>query len=76
MNELGHKKFEGAFKGGNVAGYFNTCGSKEGWAPSTFVSSRDKPTEAKKQSIFDFMDEEDMVSPYIIFRVAMSWDKL
>lgn len=61
MDELGHKRFEGAFKGGNAAGYFNTCGSKEGWAPTVFVSSRENPASAKRQSIFDFMDDEDMV---------------
>lgn len=60
MDEQGHKRFEGAFKGGNVAGYWNTCGSKEGWAPRTFVSSRDNPNASKQQTIFDYMDEEDM----------------
>ncbi len=61
MDELGHKRFEGAFKGGNIAGYWNTCGSKEGWTPATFVSSRDKPASAKRQSVLDYMDEEDKV---------------
>ena len=44
--------------------YFNTVGSKEGWAPSTFVSSRtnrrkDDP-KAAQQRLEDFMDEEDL----------------
>lgn len=44
--------------------YFNTVGSKEGWAPKTFVSSR--TNRAKDQSngpsqrAEDFMDEEDL----------------
>ena len=44
--------------------YFNTVGSKEGWTPSTFVSSRkDKKKDgapAKQQRAEDFMDEEDI----------------
>src|ERR1035438_123328 len=44
--------------------YFNTVGSKEGWAPSTFVSSRgnrkkDDP-KAFQQRPEDFMDDEDL----------------
>ena len=35
----GNTRWEGAFTGGFKAGYKNTCGSKEGWVPSTFVSS-------------------------------------
>ena len=31
--------FHGAFTGGFSAGYFNSVGSAEGWAPSTFSSS-------------------------------------
>lgn len=44
--------------------YYNTVGSKEGWTPSTFVSSRSnrKKDEAKpaQQRPEDFMDEEDI----------------
>ena len=36
----GRKRLHGAFTGGFSAGYFNTVGSKEGWTPATFVSSR------------------------------------
>ncbi|RHY32980.1 hypothetical protein DYB32_002003 [Aphanomyces invadans] len=62
------KRFHGAFTGGFSAGYFNTVGSKEGWTPSTFQSSRsqlqgssvggDAP-KPRQQRIEDFMDEED-----------------
>jgi G patch domain-containing protein 1 len=44
--------------------YFNTVGSKEGWVPSTFVSSRSNRqkdgTTTTQQRPEDFMDEEDM----------------
>ena len=44
--------------------YFNTVGSKEGWTPSTFVSSRtnrnkDGPKVAQQRPE-DFMDDEDI----------------
>ncbi|PNS19956.1 G patch domain-containing protein 1 isoform C [Sphaceloma murrayae] len=63
-DERGRKRLHGAFTGGFSAGYFNTVGSKEGWTPSTFVSSRTnrhkdavKPAEQRAE---DFMDEEDL----------------
>ncbi|KAL8693249.1 MAG: hypothetical protein Q9218_001883 [Villophora microphyllina] len=67
-DEKGRKRLHGAFTGGFSAGYFNTVGSKEGWTPSTFVSSRkDKTrdgstalTAKPQQRPEDFMDEEDM----------------
>ncbi|KAM0817013.1 putative G-patch domain-containing protein [Seiridium cardinale] len=63
-DERGRKRLHGAFTGGFSAGYFNTVGSKEGWAPSTFVSSRTKRwkdgEEAKSQRPEDFMDDEDL----------------
>ncbi|KAI1190803.1 hypothetical protein F5B17DRAFT_385113 [Nemania serpens] len=64
-DEHGRKRLHGAFTGGWSAGYFNTVGSKEGWTPSTFVSSRSnrhKKEEGKtsQQRIEDFMDEEDL----------------
>lgn len=41
--------------------YFNTAGSKEGWTPSTFVSSRqNRAKDALKQRAEDFMDEDDI----------------
>lgn len=39
-DDRGQRRFHGAFTGGFSAGYFNTVGSREGWQPSTFVSSR------------------------------------
>ncbi|WVR08224.1 hypothetical protein IAU60_005271 [Kwoniella sp. DSM 27419] len=58
-DEQGRRRFHGAFTGGFSAGYFNTVGSKEGWAPSTFKSSRGNRA-AKVQKAEDFMDEEDL----------------
>lgn len=63
-DERGRKRLHGAFTGGWSAGYFNTVGSKEGWTPSTFVSSRSSrnkdATASKQQRAEDFMDEEDL----------------
>ncbi|KAG8510033.1 G patch domain-containing protein 1, partial [Galemys pyrenaicus] len=55
-----YKRFHGAFSGGFSAGYFNTVGSKEGWTPSTFVSSRQNRADKSVLSPEDFMDEEDL----------------
>nr|XP_020458272.1 G patch domain-containing protein 1 isoform X2 [Monopterus albus] len=54
-----YQRFHGAFTGGFSAGYFNTVGSKEGWAPSTFMSSRQQKAEKQHARPEDFMDEED-----------------
>ncbi|KAL8873667.1 MAG: hypothetical protein Q9174_000897 [Haloplaca sp. 1 TL-2023] len=69
-DERGRKRLHGAFTGGFSAGYYNTVGSKEGWTPSTFVSSRrDKKVsgepatnapQQQQQRPEDFMDEEDI----------------
>ncbi|WEW55822.1 hypothetical protein PRK78_001255 [Emydomyces testavorans] len=63
-DEHGRKRLHGAFTGGFSAGYFNTVGSKEGWTPSTFVSSRRDRAKDKKAPVQqrpeDFMDEEDL----------------
>ena len=62
-DEKGRKRLHGAFTGGYSAGYFNTVGSKEGWTPSTFVSSRSnrkKDEPVSQQRPEDFMDEEDL----------------
>src|SRR5437764_5417225 len=45
--------------------YYNTVGSKEGWTPATFVSSRqsrmkDAKGTSQQQRPEDFMDEEDL----------------
>ncbi|KAG6879940.1 hypothetical protein C0992_009298 [Termitomyces sp. T32_za158] len=59
-DEKGRRRLHGAFTGGFSAGYFNTVGSKEGWAPSTFVSSRGERAKQKAARPEDFMDEEDL----------------
>ncbi|SPO02650.1 related to growth regulation protein WHI2 [Cephalotrichum gorgonifer] len=63
-DERGRRRLHGAFTGGWSAGYFNTVGSKEGWTPSQFVSSRGKrhgSDTARAQNLpQDFMDEEDL----------------
>jgi G patch domain-containing protein 1 len=59
----GKRRFHGAFTGGYSAGYFNSVGSKEGWAPKEFKSSRGARTEGVvKQVAEDFMDEDDLQS--------------
>lgn len=59
-DERGKQRFHGAFTGGFSAGYFNSVGTKEGWAPSTFKSTRsDRYDTKKKQRPEDFMDQED-----------------
>ncbi|KAK5704524.1 hypothetical protein LTR17_021832 [Elasticomyces elasticus] len=69
LDDRGRKRLHGAFTGGFSAGYYNTVGSKEGWTPSTFVSSRDKGKDGGKdggkavgggQRVEDYMDEEDL----------------
>ncbi|KAF2223173.1 hypothetical protein BDZ85DRAFT_263110 [Elsinoe ampelina] len=59
-DERGRKRLHGAFTGGFSAGYFNSVGSKEGWTPSTFVSSRADRQKDTEQRAEDFMDEEDL----------------
>ncbi|XP_058485374.1 G patch domain-containing protein 1 isoform X1 [Solea solea] len=54
-----YQRFHGAFTGGFSAGYFNSVGSKEGWTPSTFISSRQQKAENHNARPEDFMDEED-----------------
>ncbi|URE29360.1 hypothetical protein MUK42_17224 [Musa troglodytarum] len=45
LDEEGRRRFHGAFTGGFSAGYYNTVGSKEGWTPQTFTSSRKNRAE-------------------------------
>ncbi|KAJ3187072.1 hypothetical protein HDU85_007110 [Gaertneriomyces sp. JEL0708] len=59
-DEQGRKRFHGAFTGGFSAGYFNTVGSKEGWTPSNFVSSRSSRSTYRAARPEDFMDEDDL----------------
>ncbi|KAI0050988.1 hypothetical protein FA95DRAFT_1631093 [Auriscalpium vulgare] len=59
-DEQGRRRLHGAFTGGFSAGYFNSVGSKEGWTPSTFKSSRGERNKAANARPEDFMDEEDL----------------
>ncbi|GAA5876541.1 hypothetical protein JCM3774_003131 [Rhodotorula dairenensis] len=63
-DEQGRRRFHGAFTGGFSAGYYNSVGSKEGWKPSTFKSSRSSRASQQNRSVTDaareFMDEEDL----------------
>ncbi|XP_041125054.1 G patch domain-containing protein 1 [Polyodon spathula] len=68
------QRFHGAFTGGFSAGYFNTAGSKEGWAPSTFVSSRQQKAEKQLFRPEDFMDEEDLSEHGIAPKEIMTTD--
>jgi G patch domain-containing protein 1 len=68
-DDEGRRRFHGAFTGGFQAGYFNTCGSKEGFHPKRFKSSREvgkmgdvgreRDDHRRRQSIEDFMDEDE-----------------
>lgn len=58
-------RFHGAFTGGFSAGYFNSVGTKEGWTPSTFVSSKGQRAETKRARPQDFMDDEVSARNYI-----------
>ncbi|CAH8472300.1 unnamed protein product [Heterobilharzia americana] len=64
LNEKGRPmRFHGAFTGGFSAGYFNSVGSREGFKPKSFHSSRktrQRDTDEKfAQRPEDFMDDED-----------------
>uniref|UniRef100_A0A914XFM3 G-patch domain-containing protein n=1 Tax=Plectus sambesii TaxID=2011161 RepID=A0A914XFM3_9BILA len=59
-DEKGRRRFHGAFTGGFSAGYFNTVGTKHGWVPQTFKSTRDERAEKLSIRAEDFMDDEDM----------------
>ena len=58
---MGNTRWKGAFTGGFEAGYKNTCGTKEGWMPSQFISSVAKRHEKIEQNVMDYMDKEDFV---------------
>lgn len=55
----GRQRLHGAFQGGFSAGYFNTVGSKEGWQPKQFKSSRSNRAEYSSRPE-DYMDMEDI----------------
>ncbi|XP_031276859.1 G patch domain-containing protein TGH [Pistacia vera] len=58
-DEEGRRRLHGAFTGGFSAGYYNTVGSKEGWTPQTFTSSRKNRAEVKQQNILNFLDDDE-----------------
>ncbi len=61
-DENGRRRFHGAFTGGFSAGYFNTVGTRDGWSPAHFKSSRGSKGQPSKemQKPEDFMDAEDL----------------
>ncbi|GJP82029.1 hypothetical protein CLOP_g12149 [Closterium sp. NIES-67] len=58
-DDAGRRRFHGAFTGGFSAGYFNTVGSKEGWEPATFRSSRSNRAERREQRVAELMDADE-----------------
>ncbi|EPX70582.1 RNA-binding protein [Schizosaccharomyces octosporus yFS286] len=58
-DERNRKRFHGAFTGGFSAGYFNSVGSKEGWQPKAWSSSKTDRGQKAGLSLDDIMDEED-----------------
>ncbi|KAG5440026.1 hypothetical protein PCK2_000634 [Pneumocystis canis] len=59
-DERNRRRLHGAFTGGFSAGYFNTVGSKEGWTPQSFRSSRKERAKLRAGRIEDYMDSEDL----------------
>ncbi|XP_021905487.1 G patch domain-containing protein TGH [Carica papaya] len=70
-DEEGRRRFHGAFTGGFSAGYYNTVGSKEGWTPQSFTSSRKSRAEVKHQSIFSFLDEDERAELEVYHRPSV-----
>lgn len=60
VDSNGRRRFHGAFTGGFSAGFWNTVGSREGWTPSEFKSSRNEKADRRAQLPSDFMDDEDI----------------
>lgn len=60
VDSNGRRRFHGAFTGGFSAGYWNTVGSKDGWTPQSFKSSRSEKAALAAQKPDDFMDDEDV----------------
>lgn len=73
-DERGRKRLHGAFTGGFVAGYFNTVGSKEGWTPQSFRSSRKERAVLKVGRVEDYMDAEDFAEREEEQRLKMNDD--
>ena len=66
-DDQGRRRFHGAFTGGFSAGYFNTVGSKEGWTPTNYSSSRAQRNTISSTAT-DYMDEEDLQAVKVIIR--------
>ncbi|KAI6164528.1 hypothetical protein EDD17DRAFT_1755044 [Pisolithus thermaeus] len=75
-DEKGRRRLHGAFTGGFSAGYFNTVGSKEGWAPATFTSSRADRAKARVARPEDFMDEEDLAERHADQKLVSEHDEM
>lgn len=75
-DEKGRRRLHGAFTGGFSAGYFNTVGSKEGWAPATFSSSRTDRAKARVARPEDFMDEEDLAELHADQKLVSEHDEM
>ncbi|KAL3343038.1 hypothetical protein AABB24_026872 [Solanum stoloniferum] len=73
-DEEGRRRFHGAFTGGFSAGYYNTVGSKEGWTPQTFTSSRKNRAEVKQQSLFNFLDDDEKAEMEGRLGTSMQYD--
>ncbi|EME31518.1 G patch domain-containing protein TGH [Galdieria sulphuraria] len=70
-DENGRQRLHGAFKGGFSAGYFNSVGSKEGWTPSSFYSSRTKRARQEPRNRLEgLIDEEDVEDDDPIFSIG------
>ncbi|KAI5995585.1 hypothetical protein EDD15DRAFT_608141 [Pisolithus albus] len=75
-DEKGRRRLHGAFTGGFSAGYFNTVGSKEGWTPATFSSSRTDRAKARVARPEDFMDEEDLAELHADQKLVSEHDEM
>ncbi|CAN4086190.1 unnamed protein product [Withania somnifera] len=73
-DEEGRRRFHGAFTGGFSAGYYNTVGSKEGWTPQTFTSSRKNRAEIKQQNLFNFLDDDEKAEMEGRLGTSMQYD--
>ncbi|KAF3650585.1 G patch domain-containing protein TGH [Capsicum annuum] len=73
-DEEGRRRFHGAFTGGFSAGYYNTVGSKEGWTPQTFTSSRKNRAEVKQQSLLNFLDDDEKAEMEGRLGTSMQYD--
>ncbi|KAK2957727.1 putative G-patch domain protein [Blattamonas nauphoetae] len=58
-DDKGRRRLHGAFTGGFSAGFFNTVGSKEGWTPTDFRTSRQNRNTQTSHRIEDYMDSDD-----------------